>query len=125
MTSSLVDAVSAARGALSAQMLSDTCQIRATVDTADGQGGYSQSWPNVTVTLPCMVASPPSSGAGQGGMIDVLAAQPGKTILVPPDTTVSPSFRITPASTGTTYEISHVEPPGSHEAFVTLQCIET
>jgi head-tail adaptor len=111
------------RQVIERHMLTDQCALQSVVDTPDGHGGYTQTWVPAG-TVPCMIASPPSSGEGQGGIIEVLSAQPGKTILVSIGTTVRPAWRITPASLARTYEVTHVEPPGTHEALISCQCVE-
>jgi hypothetical protein len=97
----------------------DTCQLKATVETDDGQKGYSMSWPTVTATVACSCLDRGGAAAGQGGMIDVMPSAPQKTFVLPRGTVVETSWRL--VWKGETYEVADVEPAGSYGPAVYVQ----
>lgn len=102
----------------------DTCQIRQSVQTPDGFGGYTDSWPSVTQTVACTSLDRGGSAAGQGGILDVMTNAPSKTFVMERGTNVLPSWRITWVERSITYEVADVEQAGSYGPAVYCQCVE-
>jgi hypothetical protein len=109
-----------ARGMVARTLLSDTCRLKATVET----GLDAHTWPAATGIVPCAVQNP--QGAGDIGAFDANPAARHKTILLPAGVAVSPSHRIewVDGSGNTTYEVEAVEQSGSHDFVTVCQCVE-
>ena len=73
------------------QLLPDTCNILTVTRTADGAGGWTDSWGTVTASVDCRLD--PISGKEQlaGGAIEPFHRF---VLTVPYDTTILPAYRI-------------------------------
>jgi hypothetical protein len=102
-----------------ADALPDTCRLKATVETALD----THTWPTTTEPVACAVLDRPG-GIGATGEIALLDSSRQKTIVLPRDTVVAPSWRIEWVQGGLTYEVADVNRAGTYGPAVYCECAE-
>lgn len=106
-----------------ATALSDQCQLKPSVDTDDGQGGYTQGWPSVRETVACAVSDAPTGGS-DSGLIDVPSGQRIKQIALPRGTALIASDRIAWVEGAKTFEAVTVTPAGTYGPATLVVAVE-
>lgn len=101
--------------------LQSSCRLDLASNVSDSSGGYTNSWASGS-TVACGITTPTSQAASDSGMVAVIGEERGVVIALPYGTTITPADRI--VSGGVTYEVIHVDNPGSFGVQVTAYCVE-
>jgi len=104
-----------------AASLQSSCVIYTASDVTDTSGGYTNSWASGS-TVACGITTPTTQAASDPGMVPVIGDERGVVIALPHGTGITPADRL--VSGGITYEIVHVDKPGSFGVQVTCYCVE-
>lgn len=98
------------------------CRLDVATDTADGAGGYEQSWPAGTI-FRCFVYAEGPGGSG-GGKTWQSGADQSVTIWLHDTCPAKPGDRIRDTEQSKTYEVNEVQSAETHGAVVVARCTQ-
>lgn len=107
-----------------AEALTETCHLKAPVETGSGQ--TVKTWPAVTSTVACALLD----GIGNPGSSQDYANSDlpnSRTVMLARGTTVAVGWRIVPTSgiwDGATFDVLAAQPAGTYGPAVQCECVE-
>lgn len=122
--------LSTLRGLVADLKFHDECRIRASVDVADGNGGYTQAWSD-SANFPCnLITGNNAQQAGNQGLLPLIGEETSAIAELPYDAAVDSGGALTLKASdrvvcdNRTYEVVHIAAPGGLDMLVSAYCVE-